>query len=234
MNNTDVFLEKYRELEVAIRYAYKLNKYDSAVSFLKKQKKFQSYSADIDYISDIRNLLSHNRKIIGEYAVQPSIQVITFMDELISDISGRKKCKDVAIKVAKIIKRHLYGNVADTIKIMNQKNYTHIPIIKDQRVIGVFSRNSVFTYIADNGACALSGNSDLTFLDIQDYINLDGREREEYIFVANDMYLDELDELFDKISKKKRRIGLVFLTKNGSRDEPITGMLTPWEVSVNL
>ena len=233
MNNTDIFLDKYRELEVAIRYAYRLNKYDSAVSFLKKQKRFQSYSADIDYISDIRNLLSHNRKIIGEYAVQPSPQVLTFMDELISAISGRKKCKDIALKVSQIIKRHLHGNVSDTIKIMNQKNYTHIPIVKEQRVIGVFSRNSVFTYIADNGACALSDNPNLTFLDIQDYIKLDGREKEEYIFVNNNMYLDELDDLFDKISKKNRRIGLVFLTKSGNRDEPITGMLIPWDVSVN-
>ena len=59
MNTTDLFLDKYRELEVAVRQVYKLDKYESAISFLKKQKSFEKHSADIDYISDIRNLLSH-------------------------------------------------------------------------------------------------------------------------------------------------------------------------------
>ncbi|MBR3994458.1 MAG: CBS domain-containing protein [Clostridia bacterium] len=230
MNTTDLFLDKYRELEVAVRQVYKLDKYESAISFLKKQKSFEKHSADIDYISDIRNLLSHNRKISGEYAVQPSGKVIDFIDFLINEIYGRKRCRHIAVKFSGICKQNLKGNVNDTMKIMNQRNFTHIPIVDNNRVIGVFSRNSIFTYVAENGACRLSENPNLTFADIAEYIKLEGREKEEYIFVKSNMFLDELDTLFDEISKKGRRVGLVFLTKNGTPNEPITGMLTPWDV----
>ena len=228
MTTTDIFLDKYRELEVAVRYAYKLGKYESAVSFLKKQKAFEKYSADIDYISDIRNLLSHNRKIIGEYAVQPSEQVLHFMDALINAVNGRKRCRDVAIKVDKILKKNLSGKVSDTMKIMNARNFSHVPIVDNRRVIGVFSRNSIFSFVADNGFDALSKNPALTFNDIKDYLKLDGREREEYLFIKNTLFLDELEELLDEMSKKGRKVGLIFLTKNGSREDSITGMLTPW------
>ncbi len=230
MNITDIFLDKYRELEVAVRYAYKLGKYDSAVSFLKKQKRFEKYSADIDYISDIRNLLSHNRKISGEYAVHPSEQLLSFMDALINAVNGRKKCKVIAIKFANICKCTPNEKVNPTIKIMHERNFTHIPIVSNHRIVGVFSRNSIFTYVAENTACALTSKPELTFADIADYTRLDGREKEEYLFVKSDTYIDELEDIFDSISSKGRRVGLVFLTKNGSREEPILGMLSPWDV----
>jgi hypothetical protein len=233
MNTTDIFLDKYRELEVAVRYAYKLGKYESAVSFLKKQKAFEKYSADIDYISDIRNLLSHNRKIIGEYAVQPSEQVLHFMDALINAVNGRKRCRDIAIKVEKILKKNLRGKVADTMKIMNTRHFTHVPIVKDRCVIGVFSRNSTFAYTADNGFEALGENPNLTFAEIKDYLKLEGREKDEYLFVKSTMFVDELEQIFEEKSKNGKRVGLVFLTKNGSPNEPITGMLTPWDTRIN-
>ncbi len=230
MNITDKFLDKYRELEVAVRYAYKLGKFESAVSFLKKQKRFEKYSADIDYLSDIRNLLSHNRKIIGEYAVQPSEQVLTFMDALINAINGRKKCRDIAVKFADICKCTPSAKVAPAIKVMHEKNYSHIPIVANHRVVGVFSRNSIFTYVAENGVTSLISKPDLTFSDIAAYTKLHGREKEDYIFVKSDAYTDELDEMLDKIASNGRRVGLIFLTKNGTENEPIAGILTPWDV----
>ena len=230
MTITDRFLDKYRELEVAVRYAYKLGKYESAVSFLKKQKRFSKYSADIDYLSDIRNLLSHNRKIIGEYAVQPSEQVLTFMDALINAVNGRKKCRDIAIRFADICRRTPSAKVNPTIKTMHERNYTHIPIVANHRVVGVFSRNSIFTFVAEHSACALSSKPELTFAEISDYTKLDGREKEDYIYVKSDTYVDELENILDGIAAKGRRVGLIFLTKNGTKNEPITGMLTPWDV----
>ena len=229
-NITDIFLDKYRELEVAVRYAYKLGKYESAVSFLKKQKRFSERSADIDYISDIRNLLSHNRKISGEYAVQPSTEVIAFMDSLICKVSGRIKCRDIAVKFGDILKRSLRGHVNETVKIMEKRGFTHVPIVDRGKVIGVFSRNSIFTYVAQNGARALVSKPDLTFGDMREYLSLSGCDKDEYIFVKATLYADELEEIFDNISKKGRRVGLVFLTKNGTADEHIQGMLTPWDI----
>ena len=233
MNTTEIFLDKYRELEVAVRYAYNLGKFDSAVSFLKKQKKFEYCRADIDYIADIRNLLSHNRKIDGEYAVQPSEQTIAFIDSIITEVQGRKKCRDICIRAEKILKKNLRGNVLDTIKTMHERNFTHVPIVENRRVIGVFSRNSIFSYVAENTACALAGKQTLTFGDIKDYLALTGREKDDYIFIKSTMYTDELQEIFDEEDKKGRRIGLIFLTAHGTADEPLLGMLTPWDVVKN-
>ena len=76
MSNTDLFLDKYKQLEVAVRHAYKLDKYASAVAFLKKHKSYLKYTSEIELCADVRNLLSHNPKVNGSYAVEPSDKVL--------------------------------------------------------------------------------------------------------------------------------------------------------------
>ena len=50
MNNTDIYIEKYKELEKAVRNAYGLNKQDSISYYLTNQPRFSRYKDDIQYI----------------------------------------------------------------------------------------------------------------------------------------------------------------------------------------
>lgn len=230
MTNTDIFLDKYKSLEVAVRYSFNLGKYDSAVSFLKKHKAYSEYSADIDFISDVRNLLQHNPKLHGSYAVEPSDKVLEFMDFLIESVKKRVRCRDVAVKFKDISRFTMSGKIVDAVKIMRERGHSHIPIVGNHRVLGIFDENALFSVIANKGGCFLAGNPELTFKDISEYITLADRGSKKYIFASSNMYLDELEEIFDNFYRQKKRVGLVFLTQNGKETEPLQGLLTPWDV----
>ena len=228
MTNADVFIEKYKLLEEAVRSTYHLEDGDSISYYLRGQAKYQRYRNEIKYCQDVRNLLSHKKKVDDRFAVEPSQQMIWFIDRLIEQIKNRARCCDVQIGIQKVYWQPINGSVKASMKMMRENLYTHIPILEDGRVIGVFDENSVFNYLADEEIVAIEDN--LTFENIRDYISLNGREMEEFLFFKSASYVDELEKEFDKALQKGKRIGVAFLTQTGKASDKLQGIITPWDM----
>ena len=229
MNNADVFIEKYKELERMVRDTYHLKQEDSISYYLTRQEKYRKYKADIQYCQDIRNWLQHERKVNAEFAILPNDAIIGFIDNLISKIAGRKRCADIAIRGKDIYWRSLGDSVKDAMQEMRRCMYTHVPILTaDQRVIGVFDENSIFDYLADEGIIDI--DDDLRFDTIQKYISVTGREMEEFIFIKSTVYVDDLEDLIEKAFHNGKRVGMAFLTADGRQASPLYGIVTPWDI----
>lgn len=118
-------------------------------------------------------------------------------------------------------------SVIETIEVMREKSYTHIPIMDGKRVIGIFDENALFCYVADHGIVDLDG---LTFKEIIEYLSLDGREMEVFTIHNRQTYVDELQEEFQKQFDNNKRLGVPFITEHGKPNEAISHMLTAWDV----
>ena len=229
MSNSEIFLEKYKMLEEAVRITYNLRNEDSISHFLSNTNKYKKYVDEIRYCQDVRNLLSHKKKINQNFAVDASDEMILFIDELINKIKKRQKCSDIQIGFKKVCWRSLSDKVKETMSVMREKSYTHIPILNDKKeVIGVFDENSVFMYIADEGIVAIDEN--LTFSQIEKYLSLEGREMESFIFVKPNFYVDELEDKIEDAFNKGQRIELAFVTANGSKNEKLQGIISPLDL----
>ena len=208
MTQADLFIEKYKQLEKVVRETYGI-KHEESISYcLTHQGKFQKYKDDIRYCQDVRNWLQHNRKINSEFAISPNEAVIQFIESLIQRIQNRPRCIDIAIKIDSVYTETLSGSVKNTILKMREHLYTHIPIVADNVVIGVFDENSIFNYLATEQIIGI--DDPLTFNDIRNYLRLDDREMEDFEFVSCNMYLDELEDKFETSFRKGKRIGMVF------------------------
>jgi hypothetical protein len=106
--------------------------------------------------------------------------------------------------------------------------YTHIPIFENGVLVGVFDENSLFNYVAENEIVDV--DDDLTFADIREYLSLQGREMEEFLFVRASMYVEDLEKEIQRYFNQNKRVGIAFLTANGRENEPILGMVTPWDI----
>jgi hypothetical protein len=229
MKNSEIFLEKYKQLEETVRTTYKLNDGDSISFYLSEQSKYKRFSNDIRYCQKVRNLLCHEKKVNESFAVEASKSMIEFIDKLIDNIKKRPKCCDIQIKFTNVCWRSLNDTVKDTMVEMRNKLFTHIPILNDDGcVIGVFDENSVFTYIADEEIVAI--DKTLKFSDIQKYLSLEGREMESFIYVKATSYVDELEEKMESALNTGKRIGLAFVTASGSNKDKIQGIITPWDI----
>ena len=123
LNNklSEMFLDKYKILEESTSRKYKLSSSQSPIAYLEKQKEFASFEVKLAYCREIRNFLSHEPKINGEFAVTPSIEMISLLDELIDIITNPPKCKDVAIDIKDIYFKSMEDNVLKSIQEMRVK-----------------------------------------------------------------------------------------------------------------
>ena len=228
MDNSQLFIEKYKELEAVVRKTYGLPEQDSISYFLKKQDKFNRYYDDISFCQEVRNFMQHKKKINGRFAIEPNDAMLAFIEQLITRVASRPQCIDICIKFKDIEWRSPSDSVKAAIKIMRQKVYTHIPIIDNGVLIGVFDENSLFNYVAENEI--IDVDDTLSFNDILQYLSVNDREMEEFLFVKSTMYVEDLEKEIQKYFHKNKRVGIAFLTVNGSENEPIQGMITPWDI----
>ena len=229
LRNSEIFLEKYKQLEEVVRSTCKLGDGDSISFYLSGQSKYKRFADDIRYCQKVRNLLCHEKKVNDSFAVEASASMIEFIEKLIDNIRKRPKCCDIQIKFDNVCWRSLNDTVKDTMTEMRNKLFTHIPILNDDGcVIGVFDENSVFTYIADEEIVAI--DETLKFSDIQKYLSLEDREMESFVYVKATSYVDELEEKIESAFNLSKRIGLAFVTASGSNKDKLQGIITPWDI----
>lgn len=231
MDNTSIFIEKYKELEEAVRSTYNLRDSDSISHYLKNRNEFRHYADEISYCQQVRNFIVHERKLSDSFAVIPSDEMLKFIDMLIAKIKNRRRCIDACIKLKNVYHCSLGDKVKPAIKAMREGFFTHIPILQNGRVVGVFDENSLFNYVADHETVDVDSN--LRFSDIADYLSLTDRDNEAFIFIKSSMYIDEVEDIFQRNFNQRERIGVAFITNNGRPDEQLQGLITPWDILAN-
>lgn len=229
MDKSEVYLEKFKQLEDVVRSTYNIKESDSITYYLTGQTKYKSFADEIRYCQKVRNLLAHEVKVNGSFAVDASDEMIRFIENLTNSILNQPRCFDIQIKLKDVCRCSLSDSVKEAIAIMREKMFTHIPILdENEKVIGVFDENSVFTYIANEEIVSIDDS--LTFKDIQDYISIENREMESFVFVKPTTYVEELEEMIEDAFDKGLRVGLAFVTLNGTSSDKLQGIITPWDI----
>ncbi|MBR4292219.1 MAG: CBS domain-containing protein [Clostridia bacterium] len=229
MDNSEMFLEKYKNLEKAVRSAYGLKRGESISRYLAEKTKYKKFEDEIRYCQEVRNFLVHEKKISNEFALEPSDAMINFIEELTKSIVNLPKCHHIQVKFKNIYWRKMSDSVAETVAVMKEKAYTDVPVLDDNGVvIGVFNENSVFCCIAEGKDVAKDNG--LTLFDIKEHLSVTDRETESFVFVRPSLYVWELEDMIEREFEKGSRIGIAFVTASGRADEKLQGIITPWDV----
>lgn len=228
MQNNEVFIEKYKQLENIIERKYSLQTGQSPFVYIERLSQFSKYRDKIQYCREVRNFLQHEPKINNSFAIYASDEMINLLDELINIITNPKRCKDVCIKINDIFYKGLNNSVSESMLQMSHGKYYHIPILENQILKGVFSSNSLFEYIIKERKFSLDKN--LKFIDIIDYIDIKGNTSERYYFMKYNDLAEKAKEIFEENYKKANRVSIIFLTDNGKSNEKVKGMITLYDV----
>ena len=62
MDNNELFIEKYKELEYEIAKRYNLPKSTSPIPFIEKKNEYAKFAKELDYCREVRNFLQHESK----------------------------------------------------------------------------------------------------------------------------------------------------------------------------
>ena len=225
MNNNELFIEKYKELEYVITKRYNLGKTISPIAYIEKRSEYDHFEKELEYCREVRNFLQHEGKINNEFAVTASSEMIKKLDEIIEFVRNPIRIKDVYIPLSKVYYKGLDNFVYPSMLSMDYKKYSHIPIIKDKKLIGVFSKTSIFKYLLEEDINRL--NEDLSFRDIEKYISLN---EEYYLYEKLQTPVEEVKEEVIKNFKQGKRIAIIFVTKDGTINSELIGLLTPYDI----
>lgn len=232
----DRLTELFKELEEVIRN--KCNtvgidtdgaKIDGLIrSLSEKNRIVKKYKTELLAIKDIRNINTHNRSDNYKYVVCPNPEINERLKEIIEEIKNPPKIINMCIKRSEMYCKTLNDTVIDTIRDMTMKLYTHIPIIENHILVGVFSENTLLDIVNRDEGIIVDKN--MIFSDISEGLKVENHSMENFVFISKHQTIYDVEDLFKNYFKDNKRIGCVYVTEHGKKDEEILGMLTAWDV----
>jgi CBS domain-containing protein len=227
----ETFLDLYKNLEQLVKDKYSGNgkRYESPIINFSNSREGRPYKEELDSIREIRNLLVHLPMINGNYPLEPSEEIVAKLQEIIEKIEHPLLALDFAVRSDSIMKARLEDSVFSVMSRMENNGYTHVPIISDGKLLGVFSKSTIFSYLITHGLTKI--RDDMQINAFIDFLPIEKHRGEYYDFAAKDALYVEVREMFENTyQRKSRRLMVVFVTENGNPNERLFGMITPWDV----
>lgn len=222
------FLSVYRIIESALteRFGDDGKRGSSVVIQYLSDVESLPVRATLNTCREIRNLLTHSADENGEFLVEPSQSALDALKSVRDYILSPKPALTYAAKGDSLFTVHANDNAMNCMKAMAKRGFSHVPVVSNRRVTGVFSVVTVFSYALEGG-----------FVDEETRIGDFGRllDPESHITgrfatLREDALIEEAAALFDEKGEQNSRLSAVFLTSDGTFSGTLTGMLTPWDI----
>jgi len=233
-NRTHEFLNLYRTLEdiLTSKYSSGKRRFSNVIIQFTNDDEGRRYKEELNLFREIRNLLSHHPEIGGESAIVPSESVIDTLREIIRAVENPPMALVMATPMKNITKATSSTPTMEVMKLMEERGFSHIPIVKNEVISGVFSVSTLFSYYLKNGKTEIPAES--VVADFADFLPVDSHSTEVFSFLPSSAtYFDVKDE-FSRLGAfagpKRKRLAVIFVTADGSASKPVLGMITPWDV----
>lgn len=234
MTNAEQFIVHYIAIERVLRRVYgSKGQYETFLQLVSKAEKKHSvisyYANDLREYGELRNAIVHNRTpeenaIIAE----PHSYVVERMAIIRANIEKPIKIKDVMTKPVFI--RKDTDNIFKTAKKMFDNVYTHVPIYKDDNFMGILSETALLRWAGSYANNNMVLNKEATINEMLNLLDQPGNKFNDYEFAPKNMYVLDSRARFESALSNGRRLGAIFITKTGKKDEKIEGMLTAWDL----
>ncbi len=236
MTPSEEFLDLYKNIEetLQLRYQSKANKrVGNPIMRFMDTPEGKRFKEELNLCREVRNLLSHHARFDGEDAVQPSQKLIDFLARLLRYLENPPNAATIATPLHALLRARKDDSLVSLLNRMEERGFSHVPVLEDNRLYGVLSVGTMFSYVKKNPDEPLGHDATVgrlwELLPVEQHIN------ERFAFVSPDCPYESLRAYFNEGGPKKKRLAALFVTKNGQSDSALIGMMTPWDLlRVNL
>ena len=228
MNNIEEFRKIFKEFEdeTKKKLKYKYDDLGECINIL-SDKRWNPYFSErsfIQFCRKLRNIDSHNNN--DKYYLITDDTILR-LKNVLEEVKHPYKVYNKA--TTNIYSKNVNDLVLTTMKDMNDKSYTHIPIYEDDNktLAGIFSENTLFQYVMNDKIIEIDENT--TFNDIRKVIDLKN-SKEIIRFVSKEELYDKVVNEFIKEFKENNKLACVLVTNSGSKNEKVMGIITAWDV----
>lgn len=188
------------------------------------------YTFELRSFSKLRNMLVHDGNGTNQMPlIEPTDFAVNRYRELADMIMKPKKSLNIAVRKEHVFTVKMSDLATEVMAEMNKKTFTHAPVMKDGKMVGVFSENTVFAYLVKEKQSLIDETT--TIADFKDFIGFEDHPSERFIFVSSKSTAMEVREIFSDAVKNGVRIGMIFVTANGKAEESLLGVITAWDLA---
>lgn len=226
---SDEFIDLYKQLEDALeeKFSGTKRRYSSVIFEYINHYESAPVRETLNLCREIRNLMTHNANLGGEPIIEPSEPVVEALRQTLAYVRRPPLALEFATTGSRILCADLSEPVLKLMAKMEQNGFSHIPILEKKRFLGVFSVSTIFSCVLQEPKLHITPETTLRALG--EMLPVD-RHIENYAFVDQNTTSLQARRMFETIRGKNKRLSVIFITETGSREEPLLGMLTPWDV----
>ncbi|MBQ2434394.1 MAG: CBS domain-containing protein [Clostridia bacterium] len=230
MNKSDEFIQLYKTLEDLLEAKYRAEgrEVSSCVYQFLCDKESMPFRIKLDLARQVRNLLSHSANVDGVPPVTPAEPLIECLKETIAYLKKPIYASSRGTNVQKLLKAEPTDRIVWLSKKMEEKGYSHVPVLEKGKVIGVFSVTTFFALAKDEKLSEITDKT--TIGEIDSYIAVGNHTTERFLFAkANDTVI-KIRSLFSKRNAGEKRVAGIFVTEDGTEKSRLVSYITPWDV----
>ena len=223
---SDEFIDLYKQLEDALeeKFSGMKRRYSSVVFEYINHYESAPVRESLNLCREIRNLMTHSANLGGVPIVEPSEPVVEALRAALEYVQRPPLALEYATTGQRIVCAGLSDRVLKLMAMMDKNGFSHIPILDKKRFISV---STIFSCLLLDPELRLT--QETTIRELGQMLPVD-RHIENYAFVDRRTPLLEARRMFEKIRGRNKRLSVIFITETGSREEPLLGMLTPYDV----
>lgn len=223
------FIDLYKQLEdeLEVKYSGEKRRYSSVVFEYINSYESAPVRESLNLCREIRNLMTHNADLGGVPIVEPSEPIVEALRQTLDYVRRPPLALERATPGEKILCAGLSDHVLKLMNRMDKNGYSHVPVLEKKRFLGVFSVSTIFSCVLHDPDLNITQET-----EVRDLRRMLPPEKhiENYAFVDRETTCMEVRRMFEKIRGKNKRLSVIFITEHGRQEEPLLGMLTPWDV----
>lgn len=189
----------------------------------KKYQVIETFKKDLEQYAKLRNAIVHEKMEVGYYIAEPNAKVVEHIEKIANVFNRPIYALSIATK--KVLYFDYNDSILKVTEAIRQYNYSKFPIYKNKEFIGLLTAGSIVKWMAQNMVSSSVNLADTHIFDIMKY------EKDHPIeFVAKSTNIFDVETIFGKSHKVKKKLEALIITENGKKDEVPLGIITPWDL----
>ncbi|WP_160725940.1 CBS domain-containing protein [Bacillus sp. USDA818B3_A] len=189
----------------------------------KKYQIIDTFKKDLEQYAKLRNAIVHEKMEVGFYIAEPNAKVVQHIEKIANVLSQPNYALSIATR--KVVYFDHQDNLLQVTDAIRKYGYSKFPIYKNKKCMGLLTAGAIMKWMARNMENGLVNFSNIRIADIMEF----GKEHPLEV-VAKDINIFEIENIFEKAHKYKRKIEGIIITENGKMDEVPLGIITAWDL----
>lgn len=229
------FLAAFDALHREMRLVFGLDgaDFDSCARFARERRRMRSDDlAFLDQCRHIRNFLAHTNDVIATGMVGIAIdrRAVERLERIRDLLADRLLATRFAVPIARVQTARMTDLVEPLMRQMSRSDFSHLPVIENHVVHGVFDERVLFRALSDDRLDGVTSQTRVA--DIVDSFTFDRVDPSDFgvIFAPRKVSVAELRRELERRIADLDRISLILITENGKASERLLALLTIWDI----